>query len=84
MGKIGFNSAGLGVCLNAIRAKPVDPSKLPVHVALRVCLDSKTTAEAMARMKDLGGVASAQHILIADSQGPISWEVSPKGWFLSH
>jgi isopenicillin-N N-acyltransferase like protein len=79
VGKIGFNSAGVGVCLNAIRAKPVDSSKLPVHVALRVCLDSRTKEEAFSRVTDLGGVASAQHILIADAQGPISWEVSPKG-----
>lgn len=79
MGKIGFNSAGVGTCLNAIRAKPIDPSKLPIHVALRVCLDCKSTAEAAARIEDLGGVASAQHILIADAEGPTSWEVSPKG-----
>jgi isopenicillin-N N-acyltransferase like protein len=65
--------------LNAIRAKPVDQSKLPIHVALRVCLDSKSKAEAIARLEDLGGMASAQHILIADAQGPTSWEVSPKG-----
>ena len=74
-----MNSAGVGVCLNAIRAKPVDSTKLPIHVVLRVCLDSKTKAEAFARMNDLGGAASAQHILIADSEGPLSWEVSPKG-----
>jgi isopenicillin-N N-acyltransferase like protein len=65
--------------LNAIRAKPVNASKLPIHVALRVCLDSKSKAEAIARLEDLGGVASAQHILIADGLGPISWEVSPLG-----
>lgn len=69
----------MGTCLNAIRAKPIDPSKLPIHVALRVCLDSKSKAEAMARLGDLGGVASAQHILIADAQGPTSWELSPRG-----
>lgn len=57
----------------------MDSSKLPIHVALRVCLDSKTKAEAIARLGDLGGVASAQHILIADAEGPTSWEVSPKG-----
>ncbi|ETN46561.1 uncharacterized protein HMPREF1541_00746 [Cyphellophora europaea CBS 101466] len=79
VGKIGFNSAGVGTCLNAIRAKPIEPTKLPIHIALRVCLDSKTKAEAIARMKDLGGVASAQHILIADADGPLSLEVSPKG-----
>jgi isopenicillin-N N-acyltransferase like protein len=33
----------------------------------------------MARLGDLGGVASAQHILIADAEGPTAWEVSPRG-----
>ncbi|KAJ7839143.1 hypothetical protein B0H14DRAFT_2787860 [Mycena olivaceomarginata] len=37
VGKIGFNSASVGVCLNAIRAHPTDASKLPIHVALRLC-----------------------------------------------
>lgn len=69
----------MGTCLNAIRAKPIDASKLPIHVALRVCLDSKSQAEAIARVTDLGGVASAQHILIADTAGPTSWEAAPKG-----
>jgi isopenicillin-N N-acyltransferase-like protein len=33
IGKIGINSAGVGVCLNAIRACGVDRTKLPIDLA---------------------------------------------------
>ncbi|KAG4030452.1 hypothetical protein MFRU_012g01860 [Monilinia fructicola] len=79
VGKIGFNSAGVGVCLNAIRARPTDTSKLPIHVALRICLESSSVEDAIAILEELGGVASSQHILIADSEGPLAMELSPLG-----
>ncbi|KAL4936708.1 hypothetical protein BDV06DRAFT_233216 [Aspergillus oleicola] len=67
IGKIGFNSSGVGVCLNAIRAKGVDNNRLPVHLALRMALDSFSTKEAVGLLKDKYGVASPAHILIADA-----------------
>ncbi|KAF8148526.1 putative acyl-CoA:6-aminopenicillanic-acid-acyltransferase [Mycena galopus ATCC 62051] len=79
VGKIGFNSASVGVCLNAIRAHPTDASKLPIHVALRLCLESTSTQNAIDRITSLGGVASSQHILIADPSGALSMELSPLG-----
>ncbi|KAK5942494.1 hypothetical protein PMZ80_005059 [Knufia obscura] len=79
VGKIGFNSASVATCMNAIRAKPVDSSKIPVHIALRVCLESTSKKEAIDRIKSLGGIASAQHILLADTEGPVSLELTPKG-----
>lgn len=79
MGKIGFNSASVGTCLNAIRAKPADPSKLPIHLALRVCLDSSSSAAAISKLEALGGIAASAHILIADALGPRGLELSPRG-----
>ena len=79
MGKIGFNSAGVGVCLNAIKAPVCDSSKLPIHVALRVCLESTSVDEALERLAALGGAASSQHILIADSSKALGLELSPLG-----
>lgn len=79
MGKIGFNSASVGTNLNAIRAKPTDSSKVPIHVALRVCLNAISKDAAIAELESLGGIASSAHILIADPQGPRSLELSPKG-----
>lgn len=75
IGKIGLNSAGVGVCLNAIRAKGVDFRKLPCHLALRRCLDSSSRAEAIAALQS-AGVASSCHILVADPEGGTGIECS--------
>ncbi|KAJ7281002.1 acyl-coenzyme A:6-aminopenicillanic acid acyl-transferase-domain-containing protein, partial [Mycena rebaudengoi] len=77
--KIGFNSASVGVCLNAIRAHPTDATKLPIHVALRLYLESTSTQNAIDRITSLGGVASSQHILIVDQSGALAMELSPLG-----
>ncbi|KAJ9294433.1 hypothetical protein DTO271G3_7008 [Paecilomyces variotii] len=79
VGKIGFNTAGVGTCLNAIRAHPTDSSKIPVHVALRLCLESSSVDDAVKTLESLGSVASSQHILIADSKTSLGMEVSPLG-----
>jgi isopenicillin-N N-acyltransferase-like protein len=54
-------------------------SKLPIHVALRLCLESTSVAEAVETLERLGGVASAQHILVADSTTALGLELSPVG-----
>ncbi|KAL8641674.1 MAG: hypothetical protein Q9228_001533 [Teloschistes exilis] len=78
IGKIGLNSAGVGVCLNAIKAKGIDFSKLPCHLALRTCLDSRSRAEAVDALQR-AGVASSSHILVADPDGATGLECSFKG-----
>ena len=75
IGKIGLNSAGVGVCLNAIRAKGVDFGKLPCHLALRACLDSSSREEALDKLQN-AGVASAGHITVADPSGGTGLECS--------
>lgn len=75
IGKIGLNSAGVGVCINAIRARGVDFGRLPVHLAIRAALDSTSKAEALAKL-DKAGVASAVHLLIGDATGSTSVEFS--------
>lgn len=64
IGKIGFNSAGVGTLLNAIKVYGVDPTRLPVHFGLRMALESQTAEEAVRRLKSYG-MASSAHILIA-------------------
>lgn len=54
-------------------------SKLPIHVALRLCLESASVDDAVKTLESLGGVASAQHILIADSTKALGLELSPVG-----
>lgn len=75
IGKIGLNSKGLGVCLNAIRALGVDFQRLPCHLALRTCLESSSVQEAVATLQE-SQVASACHILVADSREAIGLECS--------
>ncbi|MCJ1380185.1 hypothetical protein MMC17_003288 [Xylographa soralifera] len=75
IGKIGLNSAGVGVCLNAIQAKGVCFDRLPCHLALRACLDSHSKTEA-ARILQTTGVASSCHILVADPTGSTGLEFS--------
>lgn len=82
IGKIGFNSAGLGVCLNAIRAN-VKSEKLPIHLGLRVVLNSTHIDEAVERVVNQT-LASAANFLIAQDDGEsqaktINLELSPTG-----
>lgn len=79
IGKIGFNSESVGVCLNAIRARPISTSLLPIHLILRIALECSSVDSAIARIEELGGAASSQHILIADSNGSRGLELSPRG-----
>lgn len=65
IGKIGFNSLGVGTLLNAIRVHGVNPTNLPVHFGLRMALESASVEEAVQRLQRFG-VASSAHILIGD------------------
>lgn len=78
IGKIGLNESGVGVCLNAIRAKGVSHTQLPIHLALRTVLESHTK---MAAINDLRskGIAGSGHILIADETGAVGLECTSKG-----
>ncbi|KAK4942002.1 hypothetical protein LTR10_018183 [Elasticomyces elasticus] len=73
IGKIGLNSAGVGVCLNAIRARGYSDTRLPVHLALRAALDA-TSAAGAAKTLEETGVGGAAHILVADCHEMISLE----------
>lgn len=54
-------------------------SKVPIHLALRLCLESTSVDDAVQALESLGGVASAQHILVADSSKALALELSPVG-----
>ncbi|KAF1941929.1 peptidase C45 acyl-coenzyme A:6-aminopenicillanic acid acyl-transferas-like protein [Clathrospora elynae] len=65
IGKIGFNSSGLGTLLNAIKVHGVDFTRLPVHFGLRMALESTSVDEAKQKLESFG-MASSAHILLAD------------------
>lgn len=80
IGKIGLNEQGVGVALNAVRAKGIDASRLPVHLGLRMALESSSAKEAEKKIRGFG-IASASSIGIADAQeGGFALECSCKGF----
>src|SRR5690625_7697596 len=62
IGKIGFNSAGLGLCFNALLTDQKS-NEIPIHLALRAVLNSYTLSEALAKVKDGKIAASASFII---------------------
>lgn len=78
IGKIGLNAAGVGCCLNAIRARGVDRTKLPVHFALRSVLESHSRQEALEHLNALG-LAGSGHILVGDGTGASGLECTVAG-----
>ncbi|KAI0196939.1 acyl-coenzyme A:6-aminopenicillanic acid acyl-transferase-domain-containing protein [Astrocystis sublimbata] len=75
--KAGLNAAGVGCCLNAIKCRGVDPSKLPIHFALRKVLESPSRKAAVETIKR-AGVAGSGHILVGDATGATGLECTSK------
>jgi isopenicillin-N N-acyltransferase like protein len=82
IGKIGLNSSGIGVCLNALHTNKKS-NQIPIHLGLRSVLNSHTLHEAVSNIKH-GQMASAANFLIAfedDNRQAMAanFEVSPYG-----
>lgn len=73
IGKIGFNSAGVGTLFNAIRVHGAVPTRLPAHFGLRMALESTSVADAVQRLEGYG-MASSAHILLGDSNTSLGLE----------
>jgi isopenicillin-N N-acyltransferase-like protein len=59
IGKIGLNSAGVGIALNAIKSPAMDSRLLPVHLLIRRLLQQRTVEECLAYVTAQQGCASA-------------------------
>lgn len=82
IGKIGFNSAGVGVCFNALMTDKKSDA-VPLHLGLRAVLNSFSLTEAISKIK-AGQIASAASFLIGYDDGngngiAVNPEVSPFG-----
>lgn len=77
IGKIGLNSAGVGVCLNAIRVIGMDSERIPCHLGLRLVLESESREQAV-RSLERYGVTSSCHMLVADKEGGVGLEWSSR------
>ncbi|KAL1849196.1 hypothetical protein VTK73DRAFT_9926 [Phialemonium thermophilum] len=69
VGKIGMNSAGVGLCMNAIRCAAKDVTKLPVHVMMRRVLQFAHSFDEALEILAQPGLASAVNFMIADRSG---------------
>jgi isopenicillin-N N-acyltransferase-like protein len=77
VGKLGFNSQGLGVCLNAIFTPEVRSDGTPLHVVLRGILESCTLSDAIETV-GRAGIASAANFLVAQhGSGAVDIEAAP-------
>ncbi|WP_173915226.1 C45 family peptidase [Halobacillus sp. Marseille-Q1614] len=82
IGKIGFNSAGLGLCFNAVLTDKKS-DEVPIHLGLRSVLNSYSLHEAISKIKG-GQMASSASFLIGIDEGgrngmAVNIEVSPFG-----
>jgi len=77
IGKIGLNSAGIGLVANGIRAKGVDYTRTPVHICMRLILESTTRAAAIAAVEKYGCAVST-HIMVGDRTGAVSLECTTR------
>lgn len=67
LGKIGFNDAGFGVCLNFLPTAKPTPG-LPAHILLRALLDARDW-DAVERVLDRAGAGRSLNLLVADAAG---------------
>ncbi|KAL2416066.1 Isopenicillin-N N-acyltransferase [Exophiala dermatitidis] len=75
IGKIGLNSAGVGLCVNAIRCAGSDVNRTPIHIMWRLVLESPSVDAALEAIK-AHGCGGACHMLIADKSRSIGVEVT--------
>ena len=78
VGKIGFNSCGVGVCLNALASdKRWEGETIPLHIALRGVLNSRTLADAIENAGRIP-LACCANFMMAGAQGQvITVEIGP-------
>ncbi len=82
IGKIGFNSSGIGICFNALITDK-KTNEVPIHLGLRAVLNSYSLTEAISKIKG-EQMASTASFLIGYDEGDhngmaVNVEVSPFG-----
>jgi isopenicillin-N N-acyltransferase like protein len=80
VGKMGMNSAGLGLCINALRSGAFNTLNLPVHLMSRRLLQYATDVDQALNIINEFGLASTTNYMLADKGGKhVDIECSPKG-----
>ena len=68
IGKIGFNSSGLGICLNFLHIDGYEPKGVPTHVLLRAVLECQTIEQATTLILQ-HSIGRTANFLIGDQYG---------------
>jgi len=77
IGKIGCNSAGLGICLNAL-ATPVLPEGVPLHIVLRGILNSVKISDAIGKVNARRHACAANYLIAHRNGASVNIEKTPK------
>ncbi|MDA1280298.1 MAG: C45 family autoproteolytic acyltransferase/hydrolase [Chloroflexi bacterium] len=72
---IGFNSAGIGVCMNALNG-PSDPTGVPWYFFVRAILESRSADAALHPSRTTPRSIAANAAMITD-EGPLDLELTP-------
>ncbi|MEE8046961.1 MAG: C45 family peptidase [Dehalococcoidia bacterium] len=72
---MGFNSAGIGICMNALNG-PTDSSGLPWYFFVRAMLEAKSAAEAVRVVESAPRALTANAAMITN-EGPLNLEITP-------
>jgi isopenicillin-N N-acyltransferase-like protein len=77
VGKIGFNSAGIGACLNILKSSLAEVG-IPIHILMRGILNSERFGDAIGKIVSANR-GSSNNTLIAHRDGAaIDFEMAPK------
>ncbi len=68
LGKIGLNSAGVGVCLNFLKGPEPLAAGVPLHALSRLALEETSTEDAVEAVRGNAG-GCAGHLLVGDANG---------------
>lgn len=76
IGKIGFNDAGIGVCLNALGTVG-NPNGLPLHIILRGILNSRKISDAVDKINGQPNACAANYLIASQCGEALDIEKTP-------
>ena len=79
LGKIGINSAGIGVMLNILGHVDDCPGGVPVHLACARVLAECSTIDEASRMLSYAPVTTSSAITVLSEDAAVTVELSPRG-----
>lgn len=76
IGKVGFNDAGIGVCLNALGTKG-NPNGLPLHIVLRGILNSRKISDVIENINRVPNACAANYMIASKCGEALDLEKTP-------